>query len=284
MDNEKNLYKLPSLNLIKKIMNFDYKCTNCGNIGHLYKTCIEPIISYGIICYNKKINKFLLMQRRHSIAYIDFIRGKYSFEDMNFLYMLLENMNSTEKNNLLTKNFDTLWNNLWINNKNKIENSYRNNEFKKSKNMFQMLCDGIYYENKEYVLSNILHEINNNKEIEWGFPKGRRDHNESDLQCAIREFNEETNMPIYQFNEKNKIESERYIEEFMGSNGIAYKYIYYIYFINTDTYEEPFIDINNLDQVSEVGDIKWFTYDEAIEKLTCNRKKSILRKIKINYL
>ena len=29
-------------------------------------------------------------------------------------------------------------------------------------------------------------------EPEWGFPKGRRNFNETDLNCALREFNEET--------------------------------------------------------------------------------------------
>jgi hypothetical protein len=65
-------------------------CYNCGNIGHLYKSCHYPIISLGVICikyYNnkfnsldefKKINKLLLIRRKDSIGYTDFIRGKYT--------------------------------------------------------------------------------------------------------------------------------------------------------------------------------------------------------------
>jgi 8-oxo-dGTP pyrophosphatase MutT (NUDIX family) len=33
------------------------------------------------------------------------------------------------------------------------------------------------------------------EEPEWGFPKGRRDTQESDWVCALREFKEETGQP-----------------------------------------------------------------------------------------
>ncbi len=54
-------------------------------------------------------------------------------------------------------------------------------------------------------------------EPEWGFPKGRRIRCESDLDCALREFNEETNIPqdsIHVF--KNIVLSET----FRGTNDI----------------------------------------------------------------
>ena len=34
---------------------------------------------------------------------------------------------------------------------------------------------------------------------EWGFPKGRRTPYETDLQCAVREFQEETGLHPYEF-------------------------------------------------------------------------------------
>ena len=27
-------------------------CINCGKLGHQFKSCDEPIISYGIVCFN----------------------------------------------------------------------------------------------------------------------------------------------------------------------------------------------------------------------------------------
>ena len=47
-------------------------CANCGGLGHIYKTCNHPIISYGIICYkpfydkitNSVYPKYLMVQRK----------------------------------------------------------------------------------------------------------------------------------------------------------------------------------------------------------------------------
>jgi 8-oxo-dGTP pyrophosphatase MutT (NUDIX family) len=33
---------------------------------------------------------------------------------------------------------------------------------------------------------------------EWGFPKGKKNRNENDRECAIREFREETNIESHE--------------------------------------------------------------------------------------
>ena len=57
-------------------------CNNCGNYGHIYKNCRHPILSYGIILYHKcKFTdeiKIVMIERKDSLAYIEFLRGKYS--------------------------------------------------------------------------------------------------------------------------------------------------------------------------------------------------------------
>ena len=40
-----NNYHLNNLN----ILNDNY-CSNCGNYGHLFKHCNEPVNSYGLLC------------------------------------------------------------------------------------------------------------------------------------------------------------------------------------------------------------------------------------------
>ena len=32
----------------------DNYCSNCGNYGHLFKYCNEPVNSYGLLCFYKK--------------------------------------------------------------------------------------------------------------------------------------------------------------------------------------------------------------------------------------
>ena len=93
-------------------------CTNCGKNGHNYKNCKNPIISYGIMLFKYELNEFklLLVQRKDSIAYIEFIRGKYSISNTSKLFNLLQNITKSELSNILNYDFDYLWNTLWSSN------------------------------------------------------------------------------------------------------------------------------------------------------------------------
>ena len=55
-------------------------CNNCQNYGHLYYNCKRPITSLGVICYRKYNDKieYLIVQRKDSHGYVDFLRGKYN--------------------------------------------------------------------------------------------------------------------------------------------------------------------------------------------------------------
>jgi ADP-ribose pyrophosphatase YjhB (NUDIX family) len=273
-------------------------CSNCGKYGHIKKTCREPNISIGIIyvnfdfnnnlvkknlltnCYDidffnyshisnlNKINKysnkikFLMICRKHSLNYVEFIRGKYNLNDLNYLYNMLELMTKNEVNDILTKSFDELWNNLW-----KETSNYKiyKDEFNNSKDKFYKF---ITEENiKKIKKLNIDYD-----EPEWGFPKGRRNGLESNLDCALREFKEETNIDI----DKNSISQIiPFSEIFKGSNNNTYKTIYYLGI--SDNYNELEIDINN----NEVSKIEWLSYNETLEKIRPYyfTKKNIISKI-----
>ena len=56
------------------------RCNNCGKLGHTFKNCKYPITSYGVILY-RFVNdkpKILMIQRKDSLCYTDFLRGKYN--------------------------------------------------------------------------------------------------------------------------------------------------------------------------------------------------------------
>ena len=110
---------------------------------------------------------------------------------------------------------------------------------------------------------NIIYNSDNRySDTEWGFPKGRRNNNEKDIECANREFYEETN---YKNNEYQILNMEKQIEVYTSINNVKYKHIYYISQIMTN--KEPIIDSNNKNQTDEIGDIKWLNYYDSIEKL-----------------
>lgn len=268
-------------------------CTNCGKFGHIYKNCLESITSLGIICFkfvnslninpkiienfinNKYLNiddfnfeninnitklnffkdkiKFLLIRRKHTLNYIEFIRGRYELNDNNKLVKMFKLMTPHEINTIKNNDFTILWNNLW-----KKTSSYKiyQKEFKKSKNKFNNL--------KKLGLLNDLLEIEPLYNCpEWGLPKGRRNNFEKNLDCAIREFSEETNLTKDDYTILNNLYSVQ--ENYIGTNGVNYKHIYYISIAQQD--KEVEINEANINQNYEIGDIGWFTWDESINMI-----------------
>ena len=122
-----------------------------------------------------------------------------------------------------------------------------------------MLKLGIKLKICEYNLVSLINESSTNWiDPEWGFPKGRRNLQEKDMSCAIREFEEETGCSkdalkiIY-----NLLPVE---ELFTGSNYKSYKHKYYI------AYMDDTINLNNY-QKSEVSKIEWKTYKECMQHI-----------------
>lgn len=205
--------------------------------------------------------KFLLIRRRNSISYIEFIRGNYDLEDKEYIIQLLRDMSVDELNSIKNPNrkFDELWKNLW-NEPNEVLELQKNNLIR-SKNKFKELVNG-YTNNmgKSYNLKELIDSVKFFwKEPEWGFPKGRRNSNETEWKCANREFQEETNLSNkdYFILDQNTI-----YEKFQAVNGQFYKHVYYIGQTNINELELK-INPTNRSQSNEVGDIKWFSFFEA---------------------
>ena len=219
-------------------------CNNCGNYGHLFYNCKKPITSFGIVCYRytDKI-EYLLVKRKDSLGYVDFLRGKYN-ENNNFqLKNIINEMTETEKYDILNKPYTELWDKLW----NKVNDRYD------SKN--EDKYNYVVFHKKE-----LFNTPTKWTEPEWGFPKGRRNYKEKDLECALREFEEETG---YYKNNLILIKNLNPFEEiFTGSNLKSYKHKYFL--TNIDV-KNSMVDTTY--QKSEIGDMKWFSYEECLEKI-----------------
>ena len=97
-----------------------YFCNNCGKLGHLFHQCKVPITSIGIIPirivkkYNPCLNKYensielLIIKRKDTLSFVDFMRGKYSIEDKNYITNLLNNMTVNERQFILNNEFDVM--------------------------------------------------------------------------------------------------------------------------------------------------------------------------------
>ena len=170
-------------------------CNNCGKSGHPYHRCKKPITSVGIIAFRIKddVRQYLMICRRNSLGYVDFMRGKYPLSNKIYLTNIIYEMTDIEKESLLKNDFPTLWGNLWGD---FIGCQYRGEE-KISQDKFTRIKYGI----NDIILEQLIKESKSSwKEPEWGFPKGRRDYQETDLSCALREFQEETGYSKKQLN------------------------------------------------------------------------------------
>ena len=231
-------------------------CNNCGNFGHYYRDCRYPILSYGIILYddtNKNDIKIVLIERKNSISYIEFLRGKYDINSYSYIQLLFDRMSINEKKLLLDNGFDTLWKNLWVNFD--TINQRIKREYSQSKINFNIL-------KKDF--SKFINACNiNYQENEWEIPKGRRNNREQNKQCAIREFFEETNLSTNNYKIIQNIVPLS--EEYKGINNVNYKHIYYIAKINK--YIDLEINPKNKNQNLEVNSIKWLSKKECLEKI-----------------
>jgi 8-oxo-dGTP pyrophosphatase MutT (NUDIX family) len=231
-------------------------CRNCGINGHLYKDCIHPIMSFGIICYRMNNNKieYLMIQRKDSLSFMEFIRGKYVMNNEEYIEELINNMTENEKELISFGDFDKIWNYAWSQQNNNIKHTQ---EYIESKNKYN------YIYNSNLIINLIKKEKSYKYEQEWGFPKGRRKLKESNIDCAIREFCEETRISkkdiniLYNYNDFEEI--------FFGTNNILYKHIYYIGKIEKEVNLQ--IDSKCLEQSREIRALQWYDYNNVLKKI-----------------
>lgn len=254
----------------------DIQCLNCGCLGHTSKVCNSPTTSYGVVCF-KLVNddiKYLMIQRKDSLCYVEFVRGNYKIGNKNYITRLFERMTIKEKQFLLNNKFEKIWRDLWS------DNRKNNNLMKSTKLKYDMLKTGYNILMKDkttsfFSLSIVVENTSNSSksksfEQEWEFPKGRRKLGESDVDCAVREFSEESNIKE---NDIHLIDRTKAFEEiYVSMNKIRYRNVLYLgRYMKKNNINH--YDKNNLNQSKEVRDVKWFTQDVVHEKIKDRNKE-----------
>jgi len=234
-------------------------CNNCGKQGHMFHQCKLPITSYGIIVFTSSTEgiQYLMIRRKDSFGYIDFIRGKYSINNLAQLNTIIDEMSIDEKRRILTMPFDLLWSEMW----GESNIQYKNEEYS-SKKKFENIKEGLLINDKLVTLKDIVETSKTNWiETEWEFPKGRRNQKEKDLDCALREFEEETGISKVDI---KIIENVLPFEEmFIGSNHKSYKHKYFLAFMEKS---DTNFNLNNF-QKTEVSKLEWKTIDNCLESI-----------------
>jgi ADP-ribose pyrophosphatase YjhB (NUDIX family) len=271
-------------------------CTNCGKKNHEYKECREPIISLGVILIKSEsdlindlkkiiddiqidINmngirgsnvkdieifsifkdsiKFLSIRRKHTFEYIEFIRGRYKPDNLDGIIFLFQQMTQEEIKKIGDNSFDELWDDFWGNSEKK---KIFEHEYIKSKAKFEKLKNNDAELGLNFYVKNVSPAWD---QAEWGFPKGRRNRNETNIECAKREFEEESDLKQDDYTILESINP--LVEEFIGTDGVRYKHIYYIAIANS--LKNPYVNNKNPNQNAEIGAIGFFSYDELIQSI-----------------
>ena len=193
------------------------------------------------------------------------MRGKYNPNDEAYVGILLRSMTIGEQDRLLTYPFDELWNTMWgeISSVRSHKSNYESSE-KKYQQIRAVLPQWIRTYRSVWT------------EPEWGFPKGRRNPHENDMQCAIREFQEESGLRRSEF---TVIGNTHCISEtFFGSNQVHYCHKYYLAVCPPHT--QVRWSSSNYYMTREIGAIEWCTLEEAIARIRPDNieKREILLK------
>ena len=101
----------------------------------------------------------------------------------------------------------------------------------------------------------------------WGLPKGHVEANETELETAARETKEETNLDV------QIDETKRYTMEYVNDKGNLKEVVLFI--------AKP-VSKDTIPQETEVSEIKWLSFEEAIETITYDNSKELLRKVFID--
>lgn len=231
-------------------------CNNCGEAGHLFKHCTKPIISCGLIVYRVDSDgqrSYLMIQRKDSFGFIDFIRGRYTLTNKNQIMGLIDEMTNKEKQMILHEDFKKLWSYMW----GTAHFTYGSEEYHAEEKILE-LRRGIKTETESYNLLDLVIQSKTAWSVpEWGFPKGRRNLHEKNIQTALREFSEETGYPAGAVDIINNLAP--FEELFMGSNFKAYRHLYYVAQMNSAHFYDP-----TKFQKSEVRSIGWKHIEECM--------------------
>jgi 8-oxo-dGTP pyrophosphatase MutT (NUDIX family) len=232
--------KIPRTLTPPKRYKFSRECTGIA--------CCRLSNTKRVMGVNTTINKqleLLVVRKLHTYAFAVFVLGRYASNDTEAQIKLFNRMEIDEKRELLSLDFSIFWYHIWSSNN-------RPSSYFSAKNKFDLLfvADG------GIKLRALLAKSNSHGTRKWEIPKGRkRDKTESDIQCAIREFGEETKiMPGSYKLFPSAWKTEKYIDDDI-------QYINKYYFAYTK-HATPTIDFNDPHQIQEVSGAVFMTLDE----------------------
>ncbi|MBR0350263.1 MAG: NUDIX domain-containing protein [Clostridia bacterium] len=95
----------------------------------------------------------------------------------------------------------------------------------------------------------------------WGFPKGHVEHDETEVETAIREVKEETNIDV------EVDESKRYTMQYFTDKGIGKEVVIFL--------AKPISNDLKI-QENEIIEAKWMSYSDALATVSYDNTRELL--------
>lgn len=231
------------------------------------------ITSYGIILFDPFHDglRVLLYKRRDTYDYVSLMRGSWSVD--KHIINLLHGMTQEERDRIAHYDIDQLWDDVWVDHTLRI---YRTGKAKKK-----------YRLHEEHIkkLARAIRAEDCDPTMEmWEFPKGKREGTETNVQCALREFAEETRMDT----SKLRILGDIPIGvRFLGTDHRHYENFYYIA-ETTEPLEIPELllypgRIRSTTHSGEASLVRWVPVDAARAMIPLNLQPVLAKSIEMYY-
>ena len=225
--------------------------------------------SLGIILVNSTMDKILLIKKRFTYEFDDFVHGRYNPDNDFVLRKMLGGMTLEEKLVIRSLNYDYIW-------------------FKKH---LVNLRNDAYYRGQAKFIANFMekdrgaHLLKELRDTPYSdttlyeFPKGRKKiKNEPNIITAMRELHEEANIKegnyrIVPHIKKSTVDID---------DGVRYLCIYYVAISLKNV--QPSVRIDTSEQYFEVSETGWFDLSE-VKTLSGNGRlfsmaKSVMRQLR----
>ena len=230
---------------------YENYCNNCCTTGHNLSECKTPITSIGVIAFkyiNKVDIKYLMVKRRHTFGFMEFMKCKFIY-NKQYLLNIVSEMTLDERDKSVNCSYEEISREIW----GRFQNI---SSYDPSCIKFNELRSGVNIGDEIVTTQSLIDETTAVwSEPEWGFPKGKRDNNEKDMSAGLREFYEETGVRRQNLNIMHNIAP---IEEvFIGSNFKSYKTKYFL----ANLIAEPDTTFKS----TEIGGISWRSYEESLD-------------------
>lgn len=223
-------------------------------------------VKYGVIAVHKDslgVIRYFLHERRFSVAYQALVMGNFNAHDISFLVKLLQRTSAEERRRICRWSFKKIYCHLWG-----WFDTFYQEKYNRVKTKWNILRRGLIIStglDTQQVMSwktlcaMVAHSAQ--KKNTYEFPKGKREwvdgKLESEWDCAVREFDQETQ---YGLRNCRLVPFQKpLVETFVGMNELEYTHKYYLMKCETMG--------NHAKQSSEARRIRWLTLEEALENI-----------------